>query len=79
MSDKCDWKHTPNSTPYTHPVTQQRYPGFLDEWTIGCCQAGTLRIEPRKGWNLCPYCGKEINWLSDLTDPSLPQTVPRLV
>jgi hypothetical protein len=79
MTDKCNWKHTPFATPYMHPITRMPMPGFPDEWTIGCCTAGTLRTEPRKEWKLCPYCGKEINFLSDTADPSLPQTIPRVV
>lgn len=75
---KCRWKHTPNSTPYNHPRLGAQ-PGFPDEWTIGCCGEGTLRIEPRPNWKLCPYCGKEIEWLTDPTDPSLPHNIPRVV
>jgi hypothetical protein len=74
MSEKCDWKHTPNLTPYTHPRTRQTMPGFLDEWTIGCVPKGTLRVAPKLIWVHCPYCGREINWLSE---PSLPQEAPK--
>lgn len=78
MPEKCKWKHTPNSTPFIHP-RHGPMPGFPDEWTIGCCQAGTIRIEPRAHWKNCTYCGKEIEWVTNPEDPSLPQTVPRLV
>lgn len=76
---KCNWKFTPFATPYIHPQTRAPMPGFPDEWTIGCSPTGTSRIEPRPEWKLCPYCGKEINWLTNPTDPSLPQTIPRVV
>lgn len=76
---KCNWEHTPNKTPYMHPVTRAPMPGFPDEWTIGCIGAGTLRTEPRREWKNCPYCGKEINWVSNPDDTSLPRTVPKLV
>lgn len=75
---KCKWEHTPNKTPYTHPRLGKQ-PGFADEWTIGCVAGGTLRVEPRPSWKNCPYCGKIIEWITDPSDPSLPQTVPRLV
>jgi hypothetical protein len=79
MTDTCKWKSTPFSTPFKHPMTGQQMGGFADEWTIGCAHGGTLRIEPRGLWKNCPYCGKPIEWKTDPTDPSLPQTIPKLV
>lgn len=78
-TQKCKWKHTPNKTPWRHPYTNQAMPGFPDEWTVTCVGERTLRTEPRAEWKLCPYCGKEIEWLTDPSDPSLPRTVPKLV
>lgn len=75
---KCNWKSTPFSTPWVDR-SGTRQQGWADEWIIGCEVTGTVRTEPRADWLRCPYCGKEINWLTDPNDPSLPHTVPTIV
>lgn len=75
--ETCKWKSTP-MTPKT--VNGRTYPGFADQWNISCIPSHeTLRIEPRSDWVNCPYCGLPIEWLTDPNDPSLPQTITRVV